>query len=81
MTDHIAFDADVAMTAYAQGAAVAANYKVGDQFLGAFGEAEKFGYGPGSYQRSVFTTGYIGNLKHPIVTAGREDLTLIQYGA
>ena len=68
--------------AYADGQATAKGYKIGDKFLGAFGEADRLGYTEKADKlaRGIFVTAYIHNLAKPIVTAGRDDLTLIQYG-
>lgn len=63
---------------YDQGVAVANNYKVGDKFLGAWGEAELLGYGPDTMARGIFTVGYCGALHRPIIT-DRFNV-LIQYG-
>jgi hypothetical protein len=60
------------------GASIAKAYKAGETFLGAWGEAEKLGYAPDSWQRTIFTVGYCSNLKKPIVTT--RDGVITQYG-
>jgi hypothetical protein len=64
---------------YDMGGAVAAAYRVGDVFLGAFGEAEAYGFAVGSWQCDIFTTGFLRELKQPIMTM-RNSNVLVQYG-
>ena len=64
-------------TALQAGEAVASGYKPGDIFLGAWPEADKLGYEPGSLERSIFTTAYLAALPRPIESTWEGVLTKV----
>ncbi len=69
---------DELQTAYHAGEKAALALSPGDTFLGAWGAAEAAGYGPDTWQRSVFTTAFIRYLGRPIRTT--EDNVIISIG-
>ena len=63
--------------AYVAGTTTAASLKPGCLFLGAWGEAEKVGYGPGTIERAIFTTGVLAALPRPVETTWENVITKI----
>ena len=69
---------DELQIAYHAGEKAALALSPGDVFTGAWGAAEEAGYGPDTWQRSVFTTAFIRYLARPIRTT--EDNIIISIG-